>query len=681
MDRKEKLLGFLANQAKVPLFPEEIAVMLGAEGQEVEILRYLDELVSEGKVIKGKKGRYEAASKKGVFCGVYRHNQKGFGFVSPDDGEDFFISDKNRGGAYTGDTVLVTEIKNSRHSREGMVQKVLKRKNETVVAIYKSGWARACDSSFDMKIKITRPSKSYEGCRVVVKITDFKKLFGEVLINLGNMAETDSSIKAIMYSHGIPEAFPPEVLSEAEGLEGEIPAEEYERRKDLREIRTITIDGADARDLDDAVSLEKDGENFRLYVHIADVSHFVKEGSMLDEEAFKRGTSCYFPGTVYPMLPSTLSNGRCSLNPLEDRLALTTIMVIDKSGTVLSYEIAESVIKSDFRMEYGEVTKLLSNKNHEEWERYAPIKDMLFEMLSLMKILRARRFEKGSIDFNIPEPKIILDENGKVSDVVLSENTISNMIIEEFMLCCNKTLAEHAFWAQLPFAFRVHEAPDSEKIDTFRKFISLFGLKIRGKATGGRLMELLREVEGAPHGRAVNTLLLRSMAKARYSAECMGHFGLGATYYCHFTSPIRRYPDLFCHRVIKDSLCGKSMKKAAAICGDVAERSSERENAADMAERDVVRLKICEYMRQHVGKEFDATISSVTSFGFFAELENGIEGLVRVEDIKGDYYVFNEEMLQLCGERKRKVFKIGDRVRVMVAAVDMEARYIDFYLT
>ena len=680
MERKEKLLGFLTNQAKVPYLPEEIAVMLGAEGEIDEILKYLDELANEGKVIRGKKGRYEVAKRKGLYSGVYRHNPKGFGFVSPDEGEDFFISDKNNGGAYSGDVVLVSEIKSGKHSREGMVEKILERKRESVIAIYKSGWARACDASLDMNIKIVNPSKMHEGCRVAVKITDYKKLLGEILVNLGYEGEIESSIKAIMFEHSIPEEFPKEVLSAAEKIDKRISAEEYAKRKDLRNIKTITIDGADARDLDDAISLFKDGENFCLFVHIADVAHFVKSGDAIDGEALTRGTSCYFPGNVFPMLPPVLSNGLCSLNPNEEKLALTTMMVIDKNGSVLSYEISESVIKSDFRMEYSEVTKLLEDEKHQLWERYVDIKDMLFEMETLMKILRRARFKKGSIDFSIPEPKIILDETGGAVDVTLSENTVSNMIIEEFMLCCNKTLAEHAFWAQIPFIYRVHEAPDSEKIDEFRKFISLFGLKIPGKVTGRRLMSLLEKIKGLPEERAINTLLLRSMAKARYDGENSGHFGLGAAYYCHFTSPIRRYPDLFCHRVIKESLCGGNLKKSFAVCDEVSKHSSERECEAEWAERDVVRIKMCEYMERHIGEEFDAVISSVTSFGFFAELECGIEGLVRAEDIEGDFYVFDKEHLELRGERKKKAFRIGDRVKVFVAAVDTESGYIDFLL-
>jgi len=680
MDRKEKLFAFLKDQAKIPYLAEEIAVMLGAEEMLPEVLAVLDELVSEGKVIRGKKGRYEAALKRGIFTGVYRHNPRGFGFVSCDEGEDFFISDDNRGGAFTGDTVQVSEIKSRKHSREGAVLSVINRKNETVVAIYKKGIARACDASLDMKIKITEPSKTYENCRVVVKITDFRRLKGYVLINLGNAREAESEIKAIMYEHGISETFPENVINAAESIENEIPKEEYEKRTDLRNLKTITIDGADAKDLDDAISLEITEEGYKLYVHIADVSHYVKDGGEIDAEALKRGTSCYFPDRVAPMLPTKLSNGLCSLNPDVPRLAITTAMVINNAGVVTSYEIMQSVIRSDYRMEYGQVTEMLEDEKSSKWAGYEDLREMLPSMERLMKILRKHRFEKGSIDFNIPEPKVIIDEEGRAADVVLTKNTVSNMIIEEFMLCCNKTLAEHAFWAQIPFVYRVHQSPDEEKMDAFRKFIRLFDLKIPGKATGRRLMDLLEQIKDTPPEKAINTLLLRSMAKARYEDENTGHFGIGATYYCHFTSPIRRYPDLFCHRIIKKSLEGKDLQPFFKKAGEAAVKSSEREEAADSAEREATRLKICEYMKNRVGDEFDATVSSVTNFGFFVELDNGIEGLVRAEDIKGDYYVFDEKLMQLRGERGNKTFRIGDRVRVMLSSVDVAARYIDFFL-
>ena len=680
MDRKEKLLAFLTKQAKIPYLAEEIAVMLGAADMLPEVQGVLDELVMEGKVIRGKKGRYEAASKKGIFTGVYRHNPRGFGFVSPDDGEDFFVSDNNSGGAFSGDIVQVTEIKSRKHSREGAVLKVLERKNETVIGIYKKGIVNASDPSLDMKVKITEPAQLFENCRVVVKITDFQRLRGYVLINLGNFREAESEVKAIMYQYKIPETFPENVLAAANRTENEIPSEEYEKRTDLRNLKTITIDGADAKDLDDAISLEILDEGYKLYVHIADVAHYVNDGGDIDAEAFKRGTSCYLPGRVLPMLPEKLSNGLCSLNPGTPRLALTTAMVINKSGDVSSYEIMQSVIESDYRMEYGQVTKMLLDGNCDEWSGYEDIKEMLFGMETLMKILRARRFEKGSIDFNIPEPKVIIDENGKAADVVLTENTVSNMIIEEFMLCCNRTLAEHAFWANLPFVYRVHAAPDEEKINSFRNFIRLFDLKIPGKATGRRLMDLLNEINNTPQEKAINTILLRSMAKARYEAENTGHFGIGATYYCHFTSPIRRYPDLFCHRVIKATLDGKDTSHLIKKSEDAAVMSSEREDAADNAEREVVKLKICEYMKKHIGEEFEATISSVTNFGFFAELHNGVEGLVRAEDIKGDYYAFDEKLMCLRGERTKKCFRIGDRVKILVSSVDIAARYIDFFL-
>ena len=677
MDRKEKVLRFLKEQAKVPYLSSEIAVLLGAEKDELE--KILSELVAEGQIIKTKRARYEAAEKQGAFLGVYRHNPRGFGFVSTDSGEDLFISPQNSLDALNGDTVWVREKKNVRHSREGEIINVIKRANETVTGVYRKGIITPSDDALDIALKATNANRTFEECRVAVKITDYKKHLCEVILSLGSVHEADSAVQAVLFEYGIKHDFPQEVMEEAERMARhglEISA----GRSDFRSLLTVTIDGADARDLDDAVSVHKDSDgNYTLYVHIADVSHYVTAHSALDTEALSRGTSCYYPDMVCPMLPTAISNGICSLNPNEDRLALTTKMKIDSDGTVLEYEISESVIKSDFRMTYDEVTDLLENEKSEFSEKYKSVLDMIFDMRALAEILRKRRFEKGSIDFNIPEPRIII-ENGRVRDIAIEENSISHKIIEEFMLACNKTVAEHAFWAQIPFVYRVHEAPKDDKMDYFRNFIGLFGHRIGGKATGQRLMKLLEEVKGTPQYKAINTVLLRSMAKARYDGENIGHFGIGATYYCHFTSPIRRYPDLICHRIIKASLHGEDVTGFENFVFDAAEQSSERETAAEQSERDVEKIKICEYMKEKIGFEYEATVSSVTSFGFFAELDNTVEGLVRAENIQDDYYIYDEKTLTLTGERTKRQFGIGDRVKILVASVDGENGYIDFFL-
>ena len=676
MDRKEKVLLFLKEQAKAAYLPSEIAAFLGAQDGMDELQTILDELLSEGQLVKRGRGRYEAADKADAAEGIYRRNAKGFGFVTCSGG-DIYISEKNRAGALDGDTVQVRGVK-SRRNREGVIVKVLKRGRETVTAVYRKGYAVPRDKALDIKIKIDNPHTEFEGCRVAVKITDYKKMHGEVLVSLGSANDPDSAVAAILYEYGVERDFPSGVEKEAKTLSTLKP--NTSSRRDLRRLLTVTVDPDEARDLDDAVSLVMDADgNYVLYVHIADVSEYVKGGSEVDKEAFSRGTSCYYPDMVCPMIPSVLSNGVCSLNPHEDRLAVTTKMTIDPEGRLKKYEISESLISSDFRMTYDGVTDLLENNKPAHRKKYAEVSDMLFSMRDLALILRRNRFENGSIDFNIPEAKVVM-ENGIVKDIVLEDNSISHQIIEEFMLICNKTVAEHASRAQLPFVYRVHEAPSDEKMDHFKAFAALFGCRAGGKMSGQRIMQILEKFKDTPQERAVNTVLLRSMAKARYDEENTGHFGIGAAYYCHFTSPIRRYPDLLCHRIIKASFSG-DCAKFASLVSEAAIKSSEREIAAAQSERDVVRLKMCEYMSEHIGEEYDAVISSVTGFGFFAELENTIEGLVRAEDIKTDYFVFDEKTLSLVGKRTKKTFSIGDKVRVTVAGVDTENAYIDFFPT
>ena len=676
MTKKEKLLGFLRDQAKFPMTPNEIALMLGAEDRLSELFSLLSELEDEGKVKRLRGGRFEAVKAKGSFCGKFRLNRKGFGFVETDEG-DFYISPENTGTALTGDTVRILEITGTSHSREGKVTAILERASNTITGLYKDGKVLSNDAPYD--IIISQPSASFENCRVTVKITDYEKMRGEVIVNLGLFDAPESALFAIMQKHNISQDFPAGVLAEADKAADY--ALETKERRDLRSLLTVTIDGADARDLDDAISLDINDTEYTLYVHIADVSHFVRFGGAIDREAFSRGTSCYFPDRVCPMLPQVLSNGVCSLNPNEDRLAVTTEMKISKDGTVLSHEVYESVINSDFRLIYEDVTDMLENGKSVYPEKYEKIRGMLFDMAELSKILRTRRFEKGSMDFNIPEPRIILDCEGKATDILPEEHTVSHKIIEEFMLVCNRTLAKHASLSGIPFVYRVHETPDDEKMNDLRRFLSLFDFKLIGKPTGKKLMDILDACHGEPYEKAVNTVMLRSMAKARYDAQNKGHFGLGADFYCHFTSPIRRYPDLVCHRMIKASLHGKDFdSRTIRFTAEAAEQSSERELEAMDAEREAVKLKICEYMENRLGEEYDAVISSVTSFGFFAELSNCIEGLLRIEDLTDDYYEYDDRTLSLYGKRHGRRYRIGDSVRVIAARVDREAGYIDFVL-
>ena len=674
MDRKEKLLGFMEKQAKVPLLPDEIALMLGASDKITDVLNILDELCDEGKIIKTKRGRYEAALHAGIYTGTFRGNKKSFGFVIHEDG-DFYISPEHCADALSGDTVVVKEIKSSKRSREGIIVKVTEHANKTLCGVYKKGKIFVC-GDVNAVFSATNASAEFEKCRVIFSVLDYKKKCGKIISNLGKAASIESEMSAIMHEYGIEEEFNYDVLRCAK-KSSEKPID-IENRVDLRQLKTFTIDGADARDFDDAVSIEKQDFGYRLYVHIADVSYYVEENSALDKEAMKRGTSCYFPERVCPMLPKILSNGICSINPGEERAALTTRMNLDENGSLIDCKIFSSVIISDHRLVYEKVSEMLENQDSLYWKNCEDIKAELYMMRDLAMTLRGKRFEKGSMDFNIPEPKIILDKKGKTYDVLLYEHTVAHKIIEEFMLLCNKTAAEHAFWAQIPFVYRVHESPDEKKIYDFLNFISLFGIKIPGKICGKRLMDMLQKIKNKPYERVINMLLLRSMSKALYSTENIGHFGLGASYYCHFTSPIRRYPDLVCHRMIKKLICGENTEAYGNYVKEAAKISTEREQAAADAERNAVKLRICELMENYIGHTFEAIISSVTSFGFFAEIEECIEGLVRLADLKGDYYLFDEKTLSLRGERHGRTYKIGDIIPVTVAKVDREMKTIDF---
>lgn len=673
-DKKERLLGFLENQAKIPLLADEIAAMIGAADKPDDVLSVLDELCSEGKVIKTNRGRYEAALKAGIYTGIFKGNKKGFGFVLHDDG-DFHISPAHCADALSGDTVAVKQIRSGKRSREGIIVRVINRANKTLCGIYKKGKIFVT-GTVNAVFKATNASDDFEKKRVIISITDYRRKYCEVISDLGSAKSIESEMSAIMHEYEIKEEFEPDVIKCSERI-AEKPID-TENRIDLTHLKTVTIDGADARDFDDAISIEKTDSVYRLYVHIADVSYYVDENDEVDAEAMRRGTSCYFPEKVCPMLPKVLSNGICSINPHEKRAALTTCMDIDENGVLKDYSIFASVIISSHRLIYENVTEMLENEKLIYTYNCEDIKDELFAMKNLAGILRRKRFEKGSIDFNIPEPEIILDEKGATIDVLPRKHTVAHKIIEEFMLICNKTAAEHAFWAQIPFIYRVHETPDDDKIHEFLKFASLFGIKNPGKLCGKKLMDMLKSIENKPYEKIINTLLLRSMPKAFYSEKNLGHFGLGATYYCHFTSPIRRYPDLVCHRMIKKLIGGESCEKYTEFTAEAAKSSSEREQAAANAERDAVKLRICELMENNIGQTFDAIISSVTSFGFFAETRECIEGLVRLADLKDDYYVFDEKTLSLHGERSGKTFFIGEAVSVTVARVDREAKTIDF---
>ena len=596
-----------------------------------------------------------------------------------------------------GDKILVQitrEDKNGK-KREGEVVQILERGNKKFVGVYEDsrnfGFVVAEDTKINQDIFVSKRDRNgaNDGDMVVVEITKWpekrRSPEGRIVEILGKKGEKGLDILTIIKKFGLPEEFPQKVLDFAEGIEEEIPQKEYERRKDLRDIKMVTIDGEDAKDLDDAVSIEKlSNGRYKLGVHIADVTHYVREKNPLDKEALKRATSVYLIDRVIPMLPKKLSNGICSLNPKVDRLALSCIMIIDNNGKVLDHEICESVIRTNERMTYTDVTKILKDNDEELKKRYDYLVDDFKTMEELCNILYKKRIKRGAIDFEFEEAKITLDSKGKPIEIKPYEREIANRIIEEFMLVCNETIAEHMYWTNLPFVYRIHENPDEEKLEKFKEFVYNLGyfIKWNGEIRPRNLQEVLEKVKGKKEEIVVSTLLLRSMMQARYSPECVGHFGLAAQYYCHFTSPIRRYPDLQIHRIIKEHLNGKidgtRAKKLTTLVDYASKQSSEMERLAQEAEREVDDLKKAEYMLDRIGEEFDGIISSVTSFGMFVELPNTIEGLVHITALDDDYYIYDEAHLCLIGERTKKIYRLGDTAKVVCSRVDIPNREIFF---
>jgi ribonuclease R len=621
--------------------------------------------------------------------------------VIPDDEgmKDIFISADSLNGAMHNDRVVARiNRKNIGDKKaEGEIIRIIRRGNKNIVGTYEDsryfGIVTPDDRrlSSDVFIHRDEANGAKPGDKVVVEIVRWpeqrRNAEGRVLEVLGSKDEVGTDILSIIKAYNLSEEFPEDVIRQAEAVPDAVTEEMLEGRRDLRKLRMVTIDSEDARDLDDAVSVERlaDG-GYRLGVHIADVTHYVKEKSPLDREALKRGTSVYLVDRVIPMLPRKLSNGICSLNPKIDRLAFTVMMNIDASGRVTDHEIFESVINIDERMTYTNVYKILAEGDSELKARYDYLLDDFRMMQELAAILRKKRIARGSIDFDFEEAKIILDEKGRPVEIKRYEITIANRIIEEFMLVCNETVAEHFYWADSPFVYRIHEDPDTEKIEAFSELVHNLGYRLKGinKIHPRALQELLDKVKGTKEEMVISTLMLRSLAKARYSSDNAGHFGLAAKYYCHFTSPIRRYPDLIIHRIMKEYIRGgiKSAREEDLKnrLPDIARHCSERERAADEAERETEDLKKVEFMKQHEGEIFEGIISNVTSFGMFVELENTIEGLVRMSSLEDDYYIFNEKQYCLVGERSRKIYRIGDTVTVKLARADVSSRQLDFIM-
>ncbi|SKA93672.1 RNAse R [Caloramator quimbayensis] len=699
---KDKLLAFMKEEAYKPMTAEELSNIFDVDFKELKTFyKILDEMEEEGLIVKTRKNRYGILEKMNLVVGKLQGNPKGYGFLIPDDVgiEDIYVSGENMNGAMNNDRVIVKILKERTANKrvEGEVIRILKRANNKVVGTFEKsqnfGFVIPDDKRIYQDIFIPKADMNgaKTGYKVVVEVTKWpenrRNPEGRIIEILGNKDKPGVDILSIIKKYNLPEEFPEEVEEYAESISEEIPEKEINRRRDLRNLKIVTIDGEDAKDLDDAVSIEKlPNGKYRLGVHIADVTYYVKEKSPLDKEAFERATSVYLVDRVIPMLPKKLSNGLCSLNPKVDRLTLSCVMTIDSTGKVVEHEIFESIIKTSERMTYTDVTKILRDKDEDTIKRY----DYLYEDFKLMeelcKILYNKRMQRGALDFDFEECKIILDEKGRPVEIKPYEREIANRIIEEFMIVCNETVAEYMYWAGIPFVYRIHENPDEEKIRVFSEFIYNLGYYLKPVADMHPkvLQEVLNAVKDKPEQVIIDTLLLRSLKQARYSPESTGHFGLASRYYCHFTSPIRRYPDLTIHRIIKDYINGrideKKMQKYSKFVEKASKQSSDMERLAQEAERETDDLKKVEYMSERIGEVYDGVISSVTSFGMFVELPNTIEGLVHMSNMDDDYYIYDEKHYTLIGEKFKKVYRLGDKVKVKVVKTDIDSRTIDFTL-
>ena len=698
--RADMITRLVNDEHYVPMKVKEMAILLGvSREQRGELQEVLDLLVEEGKISLSKRGKYSKAEPK-LVKGVYTGNTRGFGFVTVEgEPDDIYIPEGAAQNALHQDVVEV-EIagRQSGRRREGRVIRVLERGIHTLVGTFERNKTYGfvipdnLKIARDIFIPLERSMGAVTGHKVMVKITDYgngkdKNPEGRVTEILGHINDPGVDILSIIRAYDLPEVFPEKVMHQAERTLDVVSSADMAGRLDLRDWQMVTIDGEDSKDLDDAVSLTEENGLYTLGVHIADVSNYVQEGSALDREAYERGTSIYLVDRVIPMLPHKLSNGICSLNAGEDRLALSCIMTINGKGQVVEHRIAATVVRVDERMTYTSVKKILEDEDPAEISRYEKLVPMFRRMETLAGILRSKRRKRGSIDFDFPETKIILDAKGIPVDIHPYERNTATKIIEDFMLIANETVAEDYFWQELPFVYRTHDAPDPEKIRALGTFINNFGYSIHagnGDIHPKELQKLLDKVDGTPQEPLISRLTLRSMKQAKYTPFCTGHFGLSAQYYCHFTSPIRRYPDLQIHRIIKENLRGKLNGDRIAhyqgILEEVSKHASEMERRADEAERETDKQKKNEYMAARIGQCFDGVISGVTAYGLYVELPSTIEGLVHVNSLDDDYYIFRENAYELVGEHTGKTYKLGQQVRIRVTGADELARTIDFEL-
>ncbi|MGM8215276.1 ribonuclease R [Bacillaceae bacterium W0354] len=700
---KKQLMTFFNEDASKPFGIDELKEIFEVEEAEdlQQLIKALNELEEEGELVRTRKNRYGLPEKMNLIRGRVQMHTKGFAFLIPDDEDqaDIYIHQTDLNTAMNGDTVLVRIETASKDGNrpEGVVLRIVERNNQPIVGTYQDngrfGFVIVDDKRIpnDIFIREGNEKGAVDGHKVIVKITEYptalKSAEGEVIEILGHKNDPGIDILSIIHKHGIKAKFDEETIEHANAVPDDISEEDIKGRKDLRGETIVTIDGADAKDLDDAVRVEKlSNGNYLLGVYIADVTHYVKEGSPIDKEAFERSTSTYLTDRVVPMIPHRLSNGICSLNPQVDRLTLGCEMEIDEEGNVVSHDIFQAVIRTTERMTYTDVNKILEEKDEETREKYEPLVPFFESMGELAAILRQKRMNRGAIDFDFKEAKILVDEHGDPTDVVLRERGVAEKLIEEFMLCANETIAQHFHWMEVPFIHRIHEDPDEGKLQHFFEFIANLGYKLKGKVDQihpKALQTLLEEVRGSKEDLVISKMMLRSMKQARYAPESIGHFGLATKFYTHFTSPIRRYPDLIVHRLIRtyliegkldDNTQGHWREKLP----EIARHTSEMERRAVDAERETDDLKKTEYMSKKIGEEFDAIISSITNFGLFVELPNTIEGLIHVSYLTDDYYHYDDRHQAMIGERTGNVFRIGDEVRVRCIGTNIEERVIDF---
>lgn len=700
MINREKILEYMRQESYRPMSYNDLRGALQLSDEDIgRFSEMIGKLEKEGEIIRTRRDKYGLPEMMNIYRGIIKLSQRGYGILLPDQvGEpEIFIYGRNLNGAMHEDRVLVRiqERSGVEQRPEGEVIRAITRANQELVGTFEKG-KHAMQVIPDDPRQIypvnVRPSsklKLKNGDKVLVSINSWpdKNKYPEGTITevFGRQGQPGVELQIVIKKHGLREHFPTAVVEEARAVALPVSAEEIARRRDLRFLRMVTIDGEDAKDLDDAVSIEKIAGGYRLGVHIADVSHYVREDGKLDKEAFARGTSVYLIDKVLPMLPAELSNGICSLTAGEDRLAITCMMDIDNKGKVIKHDIFKSVIHVNERMTYTAVNQIITAGDPETKERYIDFVDDFLLMKELSDIIRQERNKRGALDFDFPESKVIVDENSFPIEIKRFERGEGEKLIEDFMIKANETVAEYMFWQELPILYRVHEKPAGESLNKLNRVLGVFGYKItENKVEPFVFQKILKDIKGSPQENVISLLLLRSMKHAAYIPQELGHFGLASKYYCHFTSPIRRYPDLIVHRVLSlmldDKMNGKKKAALEARMGKYGEQSSLQEAKAEEAERELVDIKKAQYMQQFIGDEFDARISSVLSFGFFVELPNTVEGLVHISTLADDYYNFNDHDYTLTGSHSGRKFAIGDQIRVRLVSVDVDAAKIDFEL-